>query len=179
MSDVSKNWVILLGLGCLFVIAGVLALLNPFGASLTVEFIAGWSFVVLGVIQFVNALREKDWGGRLWTLLMGVVAFLVGVSLVANPLQGLVALTVLLGVAFVVSGAFKVIVGWRVHDNMLKWIVMISGAASLVLGLMILTNIPGSAAIALGIMLAIELLSNGAATIALALSRKSGGVAHA
>ncbi len=176
MSDLSKNWMILFVLGCLSVLAGILALLNPFGATLAAELLAGWSFLVIGVAQIINAFREEEWGGRLWTILLGVVALLAGISLVMNPLAGIITLTVVLGVMFLVSGIFKLIVGFRVHDSALKWAVIISGIISILLGLMILSNFPGSAVVALGVMLAVELLSNGVTAIALAWSRKSGGV---
>ncbi|MGI9365566.1 MAG: HdeD family acid-resistance protein [Rhizobiaceae bacterium] len=174
-----KNWVLLLIVGILFVIAGIAALLNPFAASLAVNFIAGWSFIVVGILQMIEAISAEGWGGKLWSLLLGVVSLLVGISLVANPLEGVVSLTIVLGVMFLISGIFKLIVGFRVHDNVLKWTVVLSGVISAILGVMILTNLPGAAVIALGVMLAIELLSNGVSAISLALSRKSGGVANA
>lgn len=173
-----NNWVVLLVIGVLSVIAGIVALLNPFAASVTVNLIAGWSFIILGVLQIIEAIRAEGWGGKLWTLLLGVVALFVGVNLVGKPLEGMVTLTIVLGIMFLISGAFKLIVGFRIHDNMLKWTVVISGVISALLGFMVLTNLPGSAVIALGVMLAVELLSNGVSAISLAMSRKSGGVEH-
>ncbi len=173
-----NNWVVLFVIGVLSIIVGVLALLNPFAASVTAELIAGWSFTVLGILQIIEAIRTQGWGGKLWSLLLGIVAFLLGINLIANPLAGLITLTIVLGVMFLVSGAFKLIVGFRIHDKMLKWAVIVSGAVSLLLAFMVLSNLPGSAVIALGVMLAIELLSNGVSAISLALSRKSGGVKH-
>jgi len=87
-------------------------------------------------------------------------------------------LTIVLGIMFLTSGAFKLIVGFRIHDKMLKWAVVISGTISALLGFMVLTNLPGAAVVALGVMLAVELLSNGVSAISLAMSRKSGGVDH-
>lgn len=173
------NWIVLLIVGILFVIAGILALLNPFAASMTANFIAGWSFIILGIVQAVGAFMSEGWGGKLWTLLLGIIALIIGINLVGSPLTGMIALTIVLGIMFLASGVFKLIVGFRIHDNAMKWAVVISGIVSGLLGFMILTNIPGSAVIALGVMLAVELLSNGVSAIALAMSRKSGGVAHA
>jgi len=173
-----NNWIVLLVIGILSVVAGIVALLNPFAASVTVNLIAGWSFIVLGILQIIEAIRAEGWGGKLWTLLLGVVALLVGVNLVGRPLEGLVTLTIVVGIMFLTSGAFKLIVGFRVHDKTLKWAVVISGAISALLGVWVLTNLERSAVVALGIMLAVELLSNGVSAISLAMSRKSGGVDH-
>jgi len=167
-----NNWVTMLIIGVLSLIAGLMAMFNPFGASLVATAIAGWSFAILGVLQIFDGVRAEGWGGKLWAILLGAIALFLGINILGEPLQGMVALTVVVGFMFAVSGIFKVIVGFSVPSSPLKWAVLVSGAVSLVLGFMVLSNIPGSAVVALGILLAVELLSNGVSMIALALSRK-------
>jgi uncharacterized membrane protein HdeD (DUF308 family) len=173
-----SNWVLLTFLGIASMIAGVLALLNPFPASLAAVQLAAWAFLIIGAVQIFEAFRAESWGGKLWTLLLGVVAVLVGINLLGKPLAGLVTLTLVLGVMFIVSGIFKFIVGWRVHKTEFKIAVLLSGAVSLIIGLIIMSNFPASAATSLGILLGIELISNGISATALGLSRRAGGVAH-
>ena len=55
----------------------------------------------------------------------------------------------------------------------LRWALILSGAVSLLLGAMILSNFPQSAALVLGVYLAVELISNGVSLIVLSLARKS------
>jgi len=173
-----SNWILLAVLGVVSIIAGVLALLNPFPASLAAVQLAAWAFLIIGAVQIFEAFRAESWGGKLWTLLLGVVAVLVGINLLGKPLAGLVTLTLVLGVMFIVSGIFKFIVGWRVHKTEFKIAVLLSGAVSLIIGLIIMSNFPASAATSLGILLGIELISNGISATALGLSRRAGGVAH-
>lgn len=173
-----QNWKLQLFTGILFVIGGLLALFNPLAASLSVELLAGWFFLVIGAFQLVAAIRADDWGGRLWLILMGVVAIVLGINLLGQPLSGLIALTIVAGILFLVSAVLKIIVGLRVAMTELKIAVILSGVVSGLLGIMILSNIPGSAVVTLGILMGVELLSSGVATIALALARKSGGVSH-
>jgi uncharacterized membrane protein HdeD (DUF308 family) len=66
----------------------------------------------------------------------------------------------------------------KIHKTEFKILVLISGAASLIIGLIIMSNFPASAATSLGILLGIELISNGVSATALGLSRKAGGVSH-
>lgn len=169
------NWILLTVLGIVAIIAGVLALLNPFPASLAAVRLASWAFLILGAVQIFEAFRAESWGGKLWTLLIGVVAVLVGINLLGRPLAGLVTLTLVLGVMFVVSGIFKFIVGWRIYKSEFKVAVLISGAASLIVGFMVMSSFPASAAISLGILLGIELISNGISASALGLSRRRVG----
>ncbi|WP_204113562.1 HdeD family acid-resistance protein [Shimia biformata] len=166
-----KNWLILLLLGILSIVAGFLALFNPFAASLTANLIAGWSFVVIGILQVWEAFREEGWGGRIWALLLGLITLVLGVSLVAHPLQGIVALTIVAGVMFLASGVAKVILSFQLPSP-LKWALLLSGVVSAILGFMVLSNMPSSAVVTLGLLLAVELLSNGAALVALAFARK-------
>ncbi len=165
-------------LGVLSLIAGILALLNPFPASLAAVRLASWAFLIFGALQIIDAFSATGWGGKLWSLVLGVVAFLVGIDLLTEPLAGLIKLTMVLGVLFLVSGAFKLIVGWRVHRSDVKAAVILSGLASLLIGIIILSNFPASAATSLGIILGIELISNGVSAIALGWSSASGALAR-
>ena len=165
-------------LGVIMIIAGVLALLNPFPASLAATKLAAWAFLILGAVQIFEAFRAESWGGKLWTLLLGVIAVIVGINLLGEPLSGMVTLTLILGVMFIVSGIFKLIVGWKIHKTEFRISVILSGLVSLIIGIIIMTNFPASAATSLGILLGIELISNGISATALGLSRKAGGVSH-
>jgi uncharacterized membrane protein HdeD (DUF308 family) len=173
-----SNWILLTVLGVISIIAGVLALLNPFPASLAAVQLAAWAFLIIGAVQIFEAFSAESWGGKLWSLLLGVVAVLVGINLLGRPLAGLVTLTVVIGTMLIVSGIFKFIVGWRIHKTEYKAAVLVSGAVSLIIGLIIMSNFPASAATSLGILLGIELISNGISATALGLSRRAGGVAH-
>lgn len=172
-----SNWVVLFIIGVLGVIAGLMALFEPFGASLVATAIAGWSFLVLGILQIIDGVRAEGWGGKIWSILLGVIAVFLSINLLGNPLKGMIALTIVVGIIFLVSGLFKILLGFRIENAQLKWAVILSGIISAFLGFMVLSNIPGSAVITLGVMLGIELLSNGIAMIALAMARKSGEVA--
>lgn len=172
-----SGWKLQLALGVLSVIAGIFILMNPFAASLAVEQLAGWSFLILGIVQIVEAFMAEGWGGKLWSLALGLLGVLLGLNLIGKPLAGLVALTIVVGMLFLVSGAIKLSVGFRIRSSNLKWAIILSGVASLALAFIVLTNIPFSAVATLGILLGIEMLSNGATGIALAVSRKSGGSA--
>ncbi|QYX57632.1 DUF308 domain-containing protein [Roseovarius sp. SCSIO 43702] len=161
---------LLIILGVLFLLAGLLAVFNPLAASITVEIFAAWAFLILGGLQIAAALRSDE--GRLWAVLMGAVTLVLGILLLIDPLSGLVTLTILAGVAFVISGLFKLMVGFSLDTSGFKALVLISGGISAGLGIVILLGLPGTAAITLGLLLGIELLSNGAAALGLGLAAR-------
>ncbi|MDO5632811.1 MAG: DUF308 domain-containing protein [Paracoccus sp. (in: a-proteobacteria)] len=158
-------WIIL---GVISIIAGVLALANPLAATLTAEQLAGWTFLFVGILGAVLAFRAEGWGGRIWAVLVGVAAILLGVALLANPLHGIIALTAVVAAMFLVGGIFRIVLSFSLRGTGAFWLVLFSGAVSVLLAIMIFANFPVSALSVLGILLAVELISSGVSMIALA-----------
>ena len=160
---------ILVALAVVSLIGGVLALLNPFAATLAATLMAGWFFMLLGGLQVVQSFQVQGWGGFLWALLFGVLSLLVGVSLVFNPLAGMVSLTLLVAVLLLVTGAIKVFYAFSLRPVTGWGWVLVSGLLSIVLAVFIFTNFPYAAGTVLGIFLAVELISNGVLFLFIAL----------
>ena len=87
----------------------------------------------------------------------------------ANPLAGLISLTVMLGILFLVTGILRLIWAFRLGQGTGRgsWILLLSGLVSAGLGLWVLLFPAQTAPVLLGTLIAIELLSAGAALIAL------------
>ena len=111
----------------LAILAGIFAILNPLAGSVAVTLITGWSFLIIGVLQLIAVFMETSWGSRIWALLLGALAILAGISLLVNPLEGMISLTYLLAILFIVSGPFKVIASFKLPSGNWKWLVLISG----------------------------------------------------
>lgn len=168
-----RNKTVAVILGIVSILAGLFCLLNPAAGSLASTMIAGWSFLILGAFQLIIAFREIGWGARIWAILLGVIGILAGFNLLAHPLEGVLTLTLVLGILFVVSGVMKLIAGFALPSGSLKGLVIVSAIASAILGIMILADYPGTAVIALGILLGVELISDGATIIGLAFSERN------
>ena len=157
-------WIIL---GVISILAGVLALANPMAATLAAEQIAGWGFLIVGVLQIFLAFRAEGWGARIWAILVAIAFILLGIALLGNPLEGIVTLTVLAGILFMATGIFRVIMSISLRDTGAFWLVLLSGLLAILLAVMIFGNFPASVVTLLGVLLAIELISNGVSMIAL------------
>ncbi|WBU60107.1 HdeD family acid-resistance protein [Paracoccus albus] len=161
-------WIII---GCLSILAGFLALANPLAATITAEQVAGWSFLFIGILQIVAVFQQTTWGGRIWVILLGVLFVLLGISLIANPLEGVITLTLTVAALFLVTGIFKIVLSFSLRGVPAFWLVLLSGAVSVILAVMIFGNFPASALTILGILLAVELISSGISLIALSTVR--------
>ncbi|MFV0292089.1 MAG: HdeD family acid-resistance protein [Paracoccus sp. (in: a-proteobacteria)] len=161
-------WIII---GCLSIVAGIFALANPLVATLTAEQIAGWAFLFIGILQVIAVFRQNSWGGRIWAILIGVLFIALAINLLGKPIVGIVSLTLTVATLFMVTGIVRVVMAFSLRGSPAFWLVLLSGALSVVLAIMIFNNFPQSAATILGILLAVELISNGIAMIALSGTR--------
>ena len=168
-----KNWFLWMIAGLISLLGGFFALANPLAATLTAELLAGWMFVAVGVMTMVSAFGDQGWGGRILSLLIGLVILALGIDLIANPLAGVVSLTLVIGIGLVVMGVLRILLAAGSEFAGLRLVLCMSGAISLLLWAMILSNFPQSAALVLGVYLAVELISNGVSLIVLSLTRKS------
>lgn len=157
-------WIIL---GVLCILGGVLALANPLAASLTAVTLAGWMFLFIGLLQTFAAFRAERWSGRIWALLVGISFVILGIMVLGKPLAGMISLTLVVAVMFLVTGIFKIVLSFGLKGTQGFWLVLLSGALSVILALMIFSNFPVSAATVLGVLLAVELISSGVSMIAL------------
>lgn len=164
-----KHWYLLLAAGAVAIVGGVAALLNPMAATLTATVLAGWMFVIVGVVLLATLFSEMGWGRRIWTILLGALAVWLGLNILGNPLEGVMTLTLIVGLSFLAEGVVKLILAWGTRGTPYFWMVLLSGAISVLLGGMILSNFPQSAATILGILLAVDLISTGISMVALSL----------
>jgi uncharacterized membrane protein HdeD (DUF308 family) len=164
-----SGWLLWLLVGLVMLIGGIVALLNPFAATVTAEAIAGWFFLIGGVLQAVAVFRATDWGARIWALVLAIVFLGLGISLLANPLAGILSLTLIAALMFLSSGLVKVVWSFSLRGTGFFWPVLLSGAVSVALALMVFSNFPQSAAVLLGVLLGVELLSSGITIISFSL----------
>jgi len=164
-----SSWIWMAILAVISLIGGVWALLNPPAATLAATLIAGWTFLFLGVVQIVQSFQVKEWSGFLWGLLFGVLLLLAGLSLVFNPLAGMISLTLLIAALFLATGVVKVVYAFSLRPVSGWGWVLASGVVSIALAVMILSDFPWSAAAVLGILLGVELVSNGVLFLLIAL----------
>ena len=168
-----KNWLLWLVIGIISIIGGIICLANPLQASITAEKLAGWFFVFIGVLQVITAWRAKGFSAKLWAGIAGAAGLFVGVSLLQNPLAGIISLTIIIAVLFLFTGLAKLFISFSLRNTKSFMPVLLSGVISIVLSLMVFFNLPMAAVTVLGVLLAIELISNGISLIMLALKLKS------
>lgn len=161
-------WVLM---GIVSLLGGLFALANPVLASGFATLVIAFVFMAFGVAQVIAAFRDETNTVKFWTILLGIMWFLIGLMILGRPLMGMVVLTTLIAIAFLFGGAAKIAYAFALEDRKAFWMVLISGVASLALGVIIFMDWPVSAVSTLGILLGVELVADGVSSFALAFSK--------
>jgi len=109
--------------------------------------------------------------GIWWSLLSAILAILAGIVLLAWPLTGILSLTLVLIVFFVIEGVASIMYALDHRSGLTgRWGWMLaSGIIDLILAAIIVAGLPGSAAWAIGIIVGVNMLLGGVSLIAIAL----------
>jgi len=150
-----------------------LAIIVPPIASLAVAIFLGWLFLVSGVVGLITTFMMRNLPGFWWALLSALLAIAAGVVLVAFPVSGVLSLTLVLIVFFVVEGFASIMYALE-HRGSGRWgWMLVSGIIDLILAAIILVGLPGTAAWAIGLIVGINMLFGGTSMIAMALHARS------
>lgn len=158
--------------GILAFIAGAVALFNPLGATLTATLLTGWGFLIIGVLQIFLALSLPKHSGKIWAILWSLVVIYLGVSLLWNPLKGMVVITLAVGMLMIASGVMRVVTALSMRGTNVFLPMLISGLLSFGLGAYVLLNFQGASAVLPGVLLAVELIFNGVGLITMSSNAK-------
>lgn len=167
LQEVRQVWGWVMAAGIAFMILGVLAAALSTLTTLTSMVVLGLFMLIGGAVQLVQAFRSPAWGGFLFDLFIGALYAIAGLVILGNPMVGAAALTVLMAAFFIAQGVFRSFVAAVVRLS--NWgLVLASGLASILLGLLIWAQWPASALWAIGLFIGVDLFLNGLALTILA-----------
>jgi uncharacterized membrane protein HdeD (DUF308 family) len=161
-----RVWFLILGIA--MVVLGTFAISWACVAKITVA--ATWMFGFLllasGIAEIVHSFWVGRWSGMLIHLLMGVLYTLVGFLIIDQPETAAVRLTLLIAIFLMVGGIFRIVFAVSERFTGFGW-VLLNGAVTFMLGLLIYKEWPSSSLWVIGLFIGIELIFNGLAWIML------------
>ncbi len=169
----TKNWKLLLVGGIISVILGIIAILLPPLASVTITLLVGIVLLIGAVGLVAEAISRGTTGHRIWSAILAVVYVIAGVWLIINPAEGTITLTWVLAIFFLIIGLFRLLGGIQGRGKVPNagWAI-ISGILAIVLAVLVIANLPSSAAWAIGLLVGIQLLFDGLMLITTAMAGK-------
>jgi uncharacterized membrane protein HdeD (DUF308 family) len=179
--SIREHWKLFLAEGIVLVILGLLAIAVPQLASIAATIMIGWLFLISGVAGLITTFGARHAPGFWWSLLSALLGIAAGIVLLVWPLRGVITLTLLLIVFFIVEGVLSIMYALdhkREVTGQWGWM-LVSGIIDLVLAAMIWAGLPSTAVWALGLLVGINLLFGGSSMIAMALHARSSDAAVA
>ena len=177
LGAIRRHWVLFLIEGIVLVVFGAIAIVLPGIAALAVTVLLGWLFLFSGILGLVTTIWMRQLPGFWWSLLSALLAIITGVALLAWPFGGVLSLTLVLAVFFVIEGVASIMYALdhrREFTGRWGWMVA-SGVIDLLLAALILVGFPGTASWAIGLLVGINMLMGGVALMAMALHARTSG----
>jgi uncharacterized membrane protein HdeD (DUF308 family) len=165
----------LMWLGIAMVTLGIAAIVFPMISTLVAAILVGWVFLISGIFLFLGSFSIHGTGPFFGALLLSLLSLAAGVFLLFNPLAGAIALTLMVGIIFILQGAFEIFFAFETRPHR-GWLgMLISGIASVVMAILIAGGWPAVSVIVLGILLGVNLLTTGFGYIFVSRSLKAIG----
>jgi uncharacterized membrane protein HdeD (DUF308 family) len=172
---VREHWKAFLIEGILLVVFGLAAMIVPPAASLAVTILLGWLFLISGIAGLALTFWAREMPGFWWSLISAALAVLAGIVLLAQPAQGTLTLTIVVGAYFLAEGLATIMYALehrRELSGRWSWM-LIAGLMDILIAAIIITGLPGSALWAIGLLVGINLLFGGATLIGVALAARN------
>jgi uncharacterized membrane protein HdeD (DUF308 family) len=170
-TSVHDHWVLYLVEGIILSLLGVAAIAIPPIGTLAVEILFGWLFLIGGVVGLITTFWMRQAPGFWWSLLSAILGVAAGIVLLLWPLSGVLSLTLILIVFFIIEGIASIMYAFE-HKTALpgRWgWMLVSGIIDLFLAAVIFAGLPGTATWALGLLVGIYMVFGGTALIVMAL----------
>jgi uncharacterized membrane protein HdeD (DUF308 family) len=98
-----RLWHILIAI--VYLVAGLIMLLKPALASVTLTLMIAWSLVAIGILRIIIAIQMRGISGWVWTLLGGVVTIALGIMIMNQwPVSGLWVIGMFVAIEMLFAG---------------------------------------------------------------------------
>ena len=162
-ADVRQYGTLLLVAGAIGIVAGILALVYPDLTLLALALIAGINLLVLGVLALIDAFDpDDDTTTRVLAAVLGLLGIIAGLVVMRRPGESLLAILLVLGIWFVVTGIVDVIRAFATAGD--RGIRLLGAVVDIVLGALILA-LPELSLGTLAVLVGISFIVRGAIAV--------------
>jgi uncharacterized membrane protein HdeD (DUF308 family) len=157
LAVLGRSWTWILGSAVATLVPGVLILVWPDETLHVLAVLIGLYLLVTGAFRFVSSFAREHHGERFAGLLLAVLYVLAGVLCLRNPLQTIAALSLIVGVVWLVSGVVTLHTALVAPDLPHRGFVLAAAVLGIVAGIVVLA-LPTESARALTRLLGLWLI---------------------
>jgi uncharacterized membrane protein HdeD (DUF308 family) len=169
LAALGRSWTWIFGSAIATLVPGVLVLVWPDETLHVLAVLIGLYLLVAGLFRFVAVFAREDHGERLTGILLAVLYVLAGVLCLRNPLQTIAALSLVVGVLWLVSGILTLYTAIAARDLPHRGFVLAGALLGIVAGVIVLA-LPTESARALTRLLGLWLVLLGLVEVAVAFA---------
>jgi uncharacterized membrane protein HdeD (DUF308 family) len=161
-------------MGVITAALGVFLIVYPLATAAITTVLLGWALVLVGIAQFVFALHSQTIGKFFLKILLGVLYGVAGIVMAFFPIEGLAALTVILGILLLAYAGVATATAFQVRPVEGWGWFLFDAAVSLLIGILILAKWPSSSFWAIGTLVGVAVLMGGISRIMIAAKIRKG-----
>jgi len=163
-----RTWFLLLGTA--LIVLGVVAALYSLATTYASMLFLAITLLLGGLVRVVAALSAREWVGSLLLILSGALYVVTGILTFRHPIAAALALTLLFSALLLGMGSFRLLASIWYRFPHWGWVAL-SGAISILLGLMLWNAWPSAGLWFIGLCVGVDLIVEGAGWISLCLAR--------
>lgn len=155
----ASHWIFWIGVA--LTVLGAAAVIFPMFATLVATLFVGWMILLSGAVGLAGAFSIHGAGPFFGSLVLALLSIAAGIFLLVNPLAGEVALTLMLGMLFMLQGAFEIFFAFEMRPFSGWTGMLVAGLLSVAAALVIIAAWPGISLFVLGLLIGINFISSG------------------
>jgi uncharacterized membrane protein HdeD (DUF308 family) len=171
------GWKVLVLRGVLGIVFGIVAIAWPISTATALALLWGIWALVEGLGSLWQAFQPGA-TGRVWLVVMGVIALVAAFFAIFHAGATAVALTWILGIWLIVRGIFELVGAFASTLPMPRWLLVLGGLLSILVGVLFTAN-PGAGAVAVAVWLGLMALIWGIVLVATGFMFRQGAKASA
>jgi uncharacterized membrane protein HdeD (DUF308 family) len=171
-----QQWWCFLLLGVSLIVMGTICIADPLIGSIASVMFLGFMILAGGISQVVSSFWAGKWSGMMFHMLIGVLYCVVGYMIIDAPVVNMLVITKLVAIFLIVVGVFRIVSALMTRFHDWGW-VLLNGAITLLMGLIINKQLPAAGLWFIGMVVGIEMIFNGWAWIMLSLGLRRVGSA--
>jgi uncharacterized membrane protein HdeD (DUF308 family) len=168
LAELGRSWWVVLVWGLVTLVAGIGTIVWPGRTILVIAVLVGIQFFVSGVVRLIGAFALEGEGHRAWDVIVGLGSVVVGILCLKDVFQTIAALTLIIGIMWVVQGVAEFFVGVAGLTRH-RGLTILMGILGFVAGVVVLTY-PITSVLALAWVLGVWLTAYGIMQIVAALA---------
>ncbi len=172
IDEIRSSWGWFLAAGIALAVFGAICIAGNVVATFATVLVVGWLMLLGGIVALVHAFRMRTWSGFFPFLLSALLRGFTGYLLIRYPLAGAVSLTLILGSFFIVGGLFRTVSAAMMKFPQWGWSAF-SGLVAVVLGIMLLAQMPVSSVWFIGFAVGLEMFLDGGTLVSFAFAIRS------